>query len=82
MNLFRRNEVIVTPEEFTPTQAELSTDPIEPITHFRDKTRKVIERLQEQATNLRNEIDAKAKRLAQLERIIAAEGLALEHMED
>ncbi len=81
MNLFRSRELVTLDEEEI-RPAAFSTDPVEPLDVFREKTRKVIDGLTDQATMLRAEIDVKQLRLAQLERIIVAEGLALTHMED
>lgn len=56
--------------------------PKPPVEAFRLKTITVIERLNEEISRLRTELDHKQGLLAQLERVRSAEELALNHLED
>lgn len=56
--------------------------PKPPVEAFRLKTITVLERLNEEISRLRAELDHKSGLLAQLERVRSAEELALNHLED
>ncbi len=64
------------------TAQDLRIEPLTPLLGFIDRTKKMIERLDGDSERLREEIDNRMALLADIERIRAAQQLALEHMEN